>query len=93
MILAAVYLYVRHEKDYQKLKKRLCVGDSGRADSSSAFIFSSYVRCFLCGYILCSFIKEKGIKLKYILPGGVIWQYASFGDLCAGRFFNTCGLK
>lgn len=76
MILAAVYLYIRHDKDYQNPKKTvLCWGILGGLTAAVHLYFLPMCGAFLCGYILCSLIKEKGIKWKYLLPG------VSFGSM------------
>lgn len=76
MILAAVYLYIRHDKDYQNLKKTIgCWGILGGLIAAVHLYFLPMCGAFLCGYVLCSFIKEKGMKWKYILPG------VSFGSM------------
>lgn len=87
MILAAVYLYVRHEKDYQKLKKTIvCWGILGGLIAAVHLYFLPMCGAFLCGYILCSFIKEKGIKLKYILPGVSFGSMLLLGTYVLGGF-------
>lgn len=87
MILAAVYLYVRHKKDYQKLKKTIvCWGTLGGLIAAVHLYFLPMCGAFLCGYILCSFIKEKGIKLKNILPGVSFGSMLLLGTYVLGGF-------
>ncbi len=76
MILAAVYLYIRHDKDYQNLKKTvICWGILGGLTAAVHLYFLPMCGAFLCGYMLCSLIKKKSIKWKYLLPG------VSFGSM------------
>ncbi|MDE6909891.1 MAG: hypothetical protein K2P44_05415, partial [Lachnospiraceae bacterium] len=70
MILAAVYLFVRHGTDYRNFKKTvLCWGILGVLTASVHLYFLPMCGAFLCGCLLCSFLKEKKIQWKLLLPG------------------------
>lgn len=70
LILAAIYLYIRNGKDYQNIKKSvLCWGILGALIAVVHLYFLPMCGAFLCGYILCSILREKKLQWKYFLPG------------------------
>ncbi|MDE6220499.1 MAG: hypothetical protein K2G51_08750, partial [Lachnospiraceae bacterium] len=70
LILAAVYLFIRHKKDYQNVRKTMvCWGIMGALIAAIHMYFLPMCGAFLCGYILCSFLRDKGIRWKHLLPG------------------------
>ena len=70
LILAAIYLYIRNRKDYQNTKKAiLCWGILGALIAAVHMYFLPMCGAFLCGYILCSILREKRFQWKYLLPG------------------------
>lgn len=70
LILAAVCLFVRHRKDYRNVKKAvLCWGLIGALTASVHLYFLPMCGAFLCGYILCSFLRDRGIRWRQLLPG------------------------
>ncbi|MDE7324498.1 MAG: hypothetical protein K2N73_17630 [Lachnospiraceae bacterium] len=76
MILASIYVFVRHGKDYRNCKKTiLCWGILGALTPAVHLYFLPMCGAFLCGYILCGFIKEKRLQWKLLLPG------ISFGSM------------
>lgn len=69
IILASIYLFVRHKKDYDNIKKSaICWGAVGALIPSIHMYFLPMCGMFLGGYVLCSIIKAKKIKLKYFAP-------------------------
>jgi len=76
LILASIYLFIRHRKDYQNvLKTVLWWGIIGALIASIHLYFLPMCGAFVCGYILCSFLRERGIRWKRLLPG------VSFGGM------------
>lgn len=70
MILAALYLFVRHGKDYRNTKKAVvCWGILGALTAAVHLYFLPMCGAFLCGYLLCSFWRERRFGWKYLLPG------------------------
>lgn len=70
IILVAVYFYVRHGRDYNDIKKTvLCWGAMGGLVALVHLYYLPMCGAFLCGFVLCSFCREKRIRLKYLLPG------------------------
>ncbi len=70
MILAAVYLFIRHRKDYCNTKKAVvCWGILGALTSAVHLYFLPMCGAFLCGYLLCSFWRERRFRWKHLLPG------------------------
>lgn len=70
LILAAIYLFIRHRKEYQNVKKTtFCWGVIGGLTAFVHLYFLPMCGAFLCGYVLCSFIRDRGIRWKRLLPG------------------------
>lgn len=70
IILAAIYLYIRNRRDYQNTKKAiLCWGILGALIAAVHLYFLPMCGAFLCGYILCSILRERRFQWKYLLPG------------------------
>lgn len=70
LILAAIYLYIRNKKDYQNTKKSIVSwGILGALIVAVHLYFLPMCGVFLCGYILCSILREKRFQWKHILPG------------------------
>lgn len=70
IILAAIYLYIRNRRDYQNTKKAiLCWGILGALIAAVHLYFLPMCGAFLCGYILCSILRERRFQWKYLFPG------------------------
>lgn len=70
LILASIYLFIRHRKDYQNtLKTVLWWGSMGLLVASIHMYYLPMCGAFLCGYVLCSFWQDKRIVWKRLLPG------------------------
>ncbi|GFI22935.1 hypothetical protein IMSAGC011_01712 [Lachnospiraceae bacterium] len=70
LILMAIYLFVRHRKDYQNWKKTTFYwGGIGALIAAIHLYFLPMCGAFLCGYFLCSFLRDKSIRLNRFLPG------------------------
>lgn len=72
IILAAIYLFVRHRKIYTDVgKTALCWGLVGAYIGSVHMYFLPMCGAFLCGFVLCSLLKKGTLKAKtsYLLPG------------------------
>lgn len=70
LILLAVYLFIKHRKDYQNTRKAvLCWGIVGVLVAGVHLYYLPMCGAFLCGYILCSFLREKAVRWKRLLPG------------------------
>lgn len=70
IILLAIYLFVRHSNIYTDIKKTtLYWGLVGVYIGSVHMYFLPMCGAFLCGFVLCSWLKEKRLLLKYALPG------------------------
>ncbi|MDE7479383.1 MAG: hypothetical protein K2M91_15855 [Lachnospiraceae bacterium] len=71
IILAAIYLFVRHRKDYQNTARTtICWGGIGALIAAIHMYFLPMCGAFLCGYILCSVFRDKGIRWRRLFPGG-----------------------
>lgn len=70
LILMAIYLFVRHRKDYPNWRRTtLYWGGLGALIAAVHLYFLPMCGAFLCGYLLCSILRDKGICLKHLLPG------------------------
>lgn len=70
LILIAIYLFIRHKKDYQNwIKTTLCWGGLGALIAAIHLYFLPMCGAFLCGYLLCSILRDKKIHLNRFLPG------------------------
>lgn len=74
LILAAIYLFVKHGKSYRNVRQTsLYWGILGALIASIHLYYLPMCGMFLGGYILCSLIrgfgKEHRLKLDYMLPG------------------------
>lgn len=70
LILAAVYLFVRHRKDYDNIAKTSILwGIMGILIAGVHLYYLPMAAAILGIYILCSFFIQKKFKLKYIVPG------------------------
>lgn len=70
IILLAIYLFVRHKNIYTDIKKTaLYWGLIGVYIGSVHMYLLPMCGAFLCGFVLCSWLKERRIGLKYTLPG------------------------
>ena len=81
LILAAIYLYVRHRKDYDNIvKTSIQWGIIGILIAGVHLYYLPMAAAILGIYILCSFFVQKRFNLKYIVPGVTF---------LAGLFINT----
>ncbi len=70
IILASIYLFVRHKNDYSNIVKTSVLwGITGMLVASIHLYYIPMCGMFLGGYVLCSFIKEKRIRLRFLFPG------------------------
>ncbi len=70
LILVAVYLFIRHAKDYQDTGRSvLRWGIVGGLVVAVHLYFLPMCGAFLCGYILCSFLRDRKIRWQRLLPG------------------------
>lgn len=70
IILASIYLFVCHKQLYRDIwKTSLYWGLIGAYIGSVHMYFLPMCGAFLCGFVLCSWLKERRIGPKYILPG------------------------
>lgn len=70
IILLAIYLFVRHKNIYTDIKKTaLYWGLIGAYIGSVHMYLLPMCGAFLCGFVLCSWLKERHVRVKYILPG------------------------
>lgn len=70
LILASIYLFIRHRKDYQNtFKTVLWWGIMGLLVASIHMYYLPMCGAFLCGYVLCSFWHDKRIVWQRLLPG------------------------
>lgn len=70
IILAAIYLFVCHKNIYKDIKKTaLYWGGIGAYIGSVHMYFLPMCGAFLCGFVLCSWLKEQHFRIKYVLPG------------------------
>lgn len=70
IILFAIYLFVRHSSIYTDIKKTMLYwGLVGVYIGSVHMYLLPMCGAFLCGFVLCSWLKEKRFSLKYALPG------------------------
>ena len=89
IILASIYLFARHRKqEYRHIvKTSLYWGLIGGLIASIHLYFLPMCGMFLAGYIFCSFIKEKRVEIKYVLPG------VSFGGCLFGVTYLLGGFS
>lgn len=85
LILLTIYLFVSHRRMYRDLRRTsLYWGIVGALIASIHLYYLPMCGMFLGGYLLCSlvcdYLKEHKLKLRYLLPG------AAFA---IGLFFNT----
>ncbi|MDE6916835.1 MAG: hypothetical protein K2P39_08570 [Lachnospiraceae bacterium] len=70
LILASVYLFVRHKKEYQKVGRTvLWWGIIGALTASVHLYYLPMCGAFLCGYVLCSFLRDAKVRLRHLLVG------------------------
>lgn len=70
MILLTIYLFVCHKKIYRNVRKTaLYWGLVGAYIGSVHMYLLPMCGAFLCGFVLCSWLQEKRIRIKYALPG------------------------
>jgi hypothetical protein len=70
LILAAIYLFVRHGKDYLDiLKTSVEWATIGILVGGIHLYYLPMCAMLLGGYTLCSFIINRGIRLKFCVPG------------------------
>ena len=70
IILAAIYMFVRHKKDYDNIKMTsACWGMIGVLVAGIHMYYLPMCGAVLCGYVLCSLIMGKKAKVKYLMPG------------------------
>lgn len=70
VVLLAVYMFIRHKKDYRNVKKTaFCWGGIGALTASVHLYYMPMCGAFLCGCILCSFLRDRGIRWKQLVPG------------------------
>jgi len=70
IILAAIYLFVRHREIYKDIKRTMLYwGLVGAYIGSVHMYLLPMCGAFLCGFVLCSWLKEKRFQLKYAFPG------------------------
>lgn len=70
IILAAIYLFVCHKKIYADIRKTsLYWGLAGAYIGCVHMYLLPMCGAFLCGFVLCSWLKEKRFRIKYALPG------------------------
>ncbi len=70
LILMAVYLFIRHRKDYQNVRKTaLAWGIVGGLVAAVHLYFLPMCGVFVCGYTLCSFLRDRKIRWRQLLPG------------------------
>jgi hypothetical protein len=70
IILVAIYMFVRHGKDYENILKTSVVwGIIGFLIAGIHLYYLPMCGMFLFGYILCSLIKVKSNRFKCMLPG------------------------
>lgn len=70
LILAAIYLFVRHRKDYDNIaKSSILWGIMGILVAGVQLYYLPMAAAILGIYILCSFFIQRKFKLKYIVPG------------------------
>lgn len=80
IILASIYLFAMHRREAYRnvLKTSVHWGIVGGLTASVHLYFLPMCGMFLIGYILCSFIREKRVQIKYILPG-ITFSVCLFG--------------
>lgn len=94
MILAAVYLFVRHGKDYFNTKKAIgMLGDPWGANVSSAPVFSSDVRCLFVRISVVQLLEGETVPVEVSASGNVVWRHAFYQHISAGRVFYTRGFE
>ena len=69
IILAAIYLFICHRKIYAEVgKTALYWGLIGAYVGCVHMYLLPMCGAFLCGFVLCSWLKEKKLRIKYALP-------------------------
>lgn len=72
IILASIYLFICHGYLYKNVaKSSLLWGLIGAYTASVHMYFLPMCGAFLCGFVLCSLLKERRRCFKHILPG--VW--------------------
>lgn len=89
LILISIYLCAVHKNNYKKLlKTSLQWGILGVLIGSIHLYFIPMCAMLLGGYVLYSFIEEKKIQVKYMIPGfsflvgifGTVWLLGGFSS-------------
>lgn len=85
IILAAIYLFVRHKKIYTDVgKTALYWGLVGAYIGCVHMYLLPMCGAFLCGFVLCSWLVGKRFHIKYALPGAAF----GFGLLACTYLFG-----
>lgn len=70
IILVSIYLFVRHKKIYNDgWRDAVWWGGIGVLLVAIHLYYLPMCGAFLCGYILCSVLKERRIRIRFLLPG------------------------
>lgn len=70
IILVTIYLFVRHSKIFTDVKRTtLYWGLVGAYIGCVHMYLLPMCGAFLCGFVLCSWLKERRFRIKYALPG------------------------
>lgn len=70
IILAAIYMFVRHKETYRRiLISSVWWGGLGALVAAIHLYYFPMCGMFLGGYIVCSFLKERRIRLSFLIPG------------------------
>lgn len=89
LILISIYLWVVHKENYQKLlKTSLQWGIVGALIASIHLYFVPMCGAVLGGYILFSFVEERKIKIRYIVPG-IAFVAGLFGNVALLGGFSS----
>lgn len=89
LILVGIYLCVGHKENYRNIiKTSMQWGILGVLIGSIHLYFIPMCGMLLGGYVLYSFIEEKKIRIKYIVPGitflvglfGTVWLLGGFSS-------------
>lgn len=92
LVLAAIYLFVRHRKDYHNVRyTTLCWGIVGGLTAAVHLYFLPMCGAFLCGYILCSFLRDRGIRWRHLLPGIAFAGVLFISTYLLGGFSTRAG--
>ncbi|MCM1181989.1 MAG: DUF6311 domain-containing protein [Roseburia sp.] len=70
IILASIYLFMKHKKMYDgKRADMVWWGIVGALTASIHLYYLPMCGMFLGGYTLCSILRERRLRIKYLLPG------------------------